>query len=195
MCLRKWRNKLLVLAFVQCFAVAPSMGTETPANEVDANGGDFTLSYRNGLLSLSDLRGKVVLMFFGYTACPDVCPVTLAVISKVFAEMTEDELDKVTALFVSVDPDRDTPELLDKYTGYFHPKIVGVTDRIDVIREVMQDYGVKYERKERPGSPLGYVIFHTPDILVVDRDGMLQKKRIPPSTKVKDITAYVRSLL
>ena len=195
MCLRKWLNKFLALAIVQCLVIAPTVATEVPTDEVDANGGDFTLSFGNETLSLSDFRGKVVLMFFGYTACPDVCPVTLAVISKVFAEMSKEELEKVTALFVSVDPDRDTPELLEKYTGYFHPKIVGVTDRMDVIKEVMKDYGVEYERKERPGSSLGYVISHTPDILVIDREGMLQKKRIPPNAEVQDITAYVRSLL
>jgi protein SCO1/2 len=172
-----------------------SVASETPASEVRATGGDFTLSSVNGPLALSDLRGKVVLMFFGYTSCPDVCPITLAVISKVFAAMTPQELEKVTALFVSLDPERDTPDLLSKYTGYFHPKIRGVTDRPEIIGQVLKDYGVRYERKEMPGSALGYVISHTPDILVVDRDGRLQQRRFPPNTGVEDIATYVRSLM
>ena len=194
MYLRKWRNSFVALAMAQCFVATGSLAAEIPSSD-NTIGGDFTLSSVNGSLSLIDLRGKVVLMFFGYTSCPDVCPITLAVISKVFAEMTEEELEKVTALFVSLDPDRDTPELLHKYTGYFHPNITGVADRLEVTEEIMRNYGVSYERKETPSSPLGYVIFHTPDILVVDREGKLQKKRIPPNTEIKDITAYVRSLL
>lgn len=195
MCLRKWCTNFLMLAMSQALLMPAAMATEAPSAEMDAPGGDFTLSSPDGSLSLHDLRGKVVLMFFGYTSCPDICPTTLAVVSKVFANMTAAELQNVTALFVSLDPDRDTPELLNKYTQYFHPNIVGVTDRLEVMQKIMSDYGVRYERKERPDSPLGYVISHTPDILVVDRDGRLQKQRIPPNTKVRDITAYVRSLL
>lgn len=195
MCLRKWCTNFLMLAMSQALLMPAAMATEAPSAEMDALGGDFTLSSPDGSLSLHDLRGKVVLMFFGYTSCPDICPTTLAVVSKVFANMTAAELQNVTALFVSLDPDRDTPELLNKYTQYFHPNIVGVTDRLEVMQKIMSDYGVRYERKERPDSPLGYVISHTPDILVVDRDGRLQKQRIPPNTKVRDITAYVRSLL
>ena len=195
MCLRKWLTSLLSIVLLPSLVMAaPTAVAATGAGE-QAQGGAFTLTSRNGPLSLHDLRGKVVLMFFGYTSCPDVCPTTLAVISRVFAGMTPAELQKVTALFVSLDPERDTPELLHKYTQYFHPNIVGVTDSQGTMQQLLQDYAVSYERKERPESPLGYVIFHTPDILVVDRDGKLQPERIPPNTGVQDITAYVRSLL
>lgn len=195
MFLKKWRNSLLLFALLPCLVTTSLLATETPGAEAKAQGGEFTLTSKNGTLSLSDLRGKVVLMFFGYTSCPDVCPTTLAVISRVFDDLTSAELQRVTALFVSLDPERDTPERLQKYTHYFHPNIVGVTDSKRTMLQLMRDYGVSYERKERPESPLGYVIFHTPDILVVDRAGNLQQERIPPNTRVEDITAYVRSLL
>lgn len=193
MCLKKWLSCLL-LVIMQCMATG-SAADVAAGTEVHAAGGDFTLSSTDGPLALSDLRGKVVLMFFGYTSCPDVCPITLAVISRVFAAMTPQEQEKLAALFVSLDPERDTPDRLRQYTEYFHPKIVGVTDRQEIIQQVLKDYGVRYERKEKPDTALGYVISHTVDILVVDRNGRLQQKRIPPSTGVDDITAYVRSLM
>ena len=195
MYLRKWCNRFISIVLLQCLVAAASTATAATGAEEQARGGEFTLTSPNGPLSLSDLRGKVVLMFFGYTSCPDVCPTTLAVLSRVFTGMTPAELQQVTALFISLDPGRDTPELLHKYTQYFHPNIVGVTNSQGTMQQLLQDYAVSYERKERPESPLGYVIFHTPDILVVDRDGKLQPERIPPNTGVQDITAYVRSLL
>lgn len=195
MYLKKWCISFFLFAAVPSLVATATWATEAPSAEVNAPGGEFTLSSPQGSLSLSDLRGKVVLMFFGYTSCPDVCPTTLLVVSRVFAGMTPAELEQVTALFISLDPERDTLEMLHEYTQYFHPNIIGVTDQMESMQQIMKDYGIRYERKEKSDSPLGYVISHTPDILVVDRDGKLQRQRIPPNTQVRDITAYLRSLL
>ena len=158
-------------------------------------GGDFTLQSPDGPISLTDLNGKVVLLFFGYTSCADVCPITLSAMSKVFSKLSAEELEQVQALFVSLDPERDTPELLAKYTGYFHPNIIGATGSMAVLRQVMEDYGIRYERKDKPGSALGYVIYHTPDILVVDGQGRLLEERIALNTSTEDIAAYVKRLI
>ena len=92
-------------------------------------------------------------------------------------------------------PEKDTLELLNQYTGYFHPNIVGVTNRLENVIEVSERYGVHYQRKDMPDSTLGYVIYHTPDVLVVDTWGRLQQKRIPPHVKVEEIAAYIKELL
>jgi len=140
----------------------------------DFSGGDFTLKSAAGPLSLKDLRGSVILIFFGYTACPTVCPISLATIANVYKRMSPTELQGTRALFISLDPERDNLELLDRYTKYFHPNIIGLTDEISVLKKVAEKYGVKYKKTLVPDSTLGYVISHSSDIIIVDRDGVLR---------------------
>ena len=167
------------MAKVVSFLLVCMLGVFTfqlsPAKSIDENrGGDFTLVSAEGPLSMKELRGKVVLLFFGYTACPSVCPISLATINQVFSRMTPGELKQSLALFISLDPERDTPEMLKQYTGYFHSNIVGLTDLPDEIARIAKLYGVRYEKKVLANSALGYVIAHSANIFVVDPEGKLQ---------------------
>jgi protein SCO1/2 len=138
-----------------------------------ARGGDFTLTGPDGPLSLSDLRGKVVLIFFGYTACPDVCPISLARIHSCFSAMSAEELDRVRALFITLDPEHDTLDRLQKYTGYLHPNIIGLRDDVETIRSVTDQYGIKFSKILSPESAIGYSISHSTDILLLDSRGKI----------------------
>ena len=140
----------------------------------DFSGGDFTLKSAAGPLSLKDLRGSVILIFFGYTGCPTVCPISLATIANVYTKMSQAGIQETRALFISLDPERDNLELLERYTKYFHPNIIGLTDEISVLKKVAEKYGVKYKKTLVPDSTLGYVISHSSDIILVDRDGVLR---------------------
>ena len=91
----------------------------TPLAEVP-KGGDFVLQGPGGRVSLSDFRGKVVLIYFGYTWCPDICPTNLSLFSRVLSELNPTELARIQPLFISVDPRRDTLPRLKEYTEYFH---------------------------------------------------------------------------
>ena len=115
-----------------------------------------------------------MLIFFGYTACPTVCPISLATIANVYTKMSRAGLKETRALFISLDPERDNLELLERYTKYFHPNIIGLTDEISVLKKVAEKYGVKYKKTLVPDSTLGYVISHSSDIILVDRDGVLR---------------------
>ena len=128
----------------------------------------FTLDSPEGALSLKDLRGNVVLIFFGFTSCPDVCPISLSTISHAFSYLTDDELERSRSLFISLDPERDTMERLKKYTGYFHPNITGVTGSIKELGMVAKIFGVNFEKKNSPDSALGYVIYHSSKIFVIE---------------------------
>ena len=197
---RKWQFNLVVAITTFLFAAISNAhealkSEREPQQEQNYPGGDFILQSPDGQLSLQDLHGKVVLLFFGFTSCADVCPTALAVISRVFSMMSPEDLKKIRALFVSLDPGKDTLELLKQYTGYFHPNIVGVTGRLENVIEISERYGVQYQRKDIPDSTLGYVIYHTPDILVIDTWGRLQQKRIPPHIKAEEIAAYIKELL
>ena len=172
-------------------AMADRLSPETST----AYGGNFTLQSAQGPVSLEQYRGRVLLLFFGFTSCPDICPTALADISRVFNQLNADELKQVNALFISLDPDRDNYKLLQKYAGYFHTHITGVTARIEIVRQVTERYGVTFEKKAMESSPIGYVINHPPDILIVNRDGQLLKSRITPAHDIDEIVVLVRSLL
>ena len=92
------------------------------ANPYEHLGGDFTLASAGGPVSLEDYRGRAVMLFFGYTTCPDVCPMDLAKISAVINQLPEKDAQQVAGLFVSVDTERDTPQRTAEYATFFHPQ-------------------------------------------------------------------------
>lgn len=140
---------------------------------VEPEGGDFRLQSWRGPVSLSDLRGKLVLIYFGYTWCPDICPTNLAIISLALKQLTASEREQVQALFLSVDPERDSVERLRTFAEYFDPIILGMTGSQRAIADVARRYGVAYRRAEQGDSAMGYTLDHSSYIYVVDRNGRL----------------------
>ena len=135
--------------------------------------GEFTLSSVRGPVNLGDLEGKVVMLFFGYTSCPDVCPLSLAKIGACLSSLGAEQAQGVGALFVTLDPGRDTAARMHQYAEFFHPGIIGLTGSKGEIDVLTARYGVTYERKQSPESALGYTISHPDTILLLDRDGVL----------------------
>ena len=132
---------------------------------------DFKLTDQDGRpFRLSQLRGKFVLLFFGYTSCPDACPTTLSKLSRVYKTLGDTEGERVVTLFVSVDPGRDTPTALKKYLAYFRINAVGLTGTKAEIDEVVRRYGARYEI-EQSDSAAGYHINHSTDLYLLDRKG------------------------
>ena len=119
--------------------------------------------------SLASLRGHEVLVFFGYTHCPDVCPATIGVVGQALAAVGPGP----TAVFVSIDPERDTPAWLKDYVRYLPPGFVALTGSPGQVRSVADSWGVRYARVET-GSPDGYAMSHTADVYLVDADGRLR---------------------
>lgn len=156
-------------------------------------GGDFTLRSAAGPVSLRDFRGKVVLLFFGYTYCPDVCPTALTAAGQAFASLSPEETDRVRAVFVSVDPERDTVAQLKNFTAFFHPNIVGVTGTPEQVAAAARLYGAFYARQPASGSA-GYVIDHTASTYVIAPDGRLAAT-LPHGTPPAAIVTEIRRQL
>jgi cytochrome oxidase Cu insertion factor (SCO1/SenC/PrrC family) len=168
-------------------AAPPQSSTEL------APGGDFSLTDHNGKrFRLSDYRGKVILLFFGYTSCTEACPVILGRINSVFKQLGSDR-DKALAVFISVDPQRDTTAVLRDYVQYFSAHTIALTGKKEEIDAVVKQYGAMYEI-EKSDSALGYHISHTTDIYLVDRQGAL-KSRFKHTDRAALITASVQHLL
>lgn len=133
---------------------------------------DFTLTSVDGDVSLSDFRGKIVLIYFGYTFCPDICPGTLGNVAQALRNMGT-QADDVQLIMVSLDPERDTPEKLAEYMGHFHPSFIGVTGSKEKLDEVAALYGIFYQKAEGSDAT-GYLIDHTATLMVLDREGYLK---------------------
>ena len=154
----------------------------------------FELSATDGeAFRLSDQRGQITLMFFGYTSCPDVCPTTLAEANQVLKGLGEDS-DQVNFVFITVDPERDTPQVLGTYVKAFHPDIIGLTGTPEEFSVVRQDYGIFAEKEVLENSAAGYVVNHTARVFLVDAEGRLRLS-YSFGTPPEDILEDIRHLL
>lgn len=134
---------------------------------------DFTLNAAgNQRVSLSDYRGKVVLLYFGYTHCPDVCPTTMADLRVAISEL-EAKGNDIQVIMVSVDPERDSPEWLADYVHRFDDRFMGLTGPLDQVTEIATAYGIHFH-KHAGSAATGYLIDHTAKVLVIDRKGSLR---------------------
>lgn len=155
---------------------------------------DFTLTSQDGTpVSLSDLKGKPVLMFFGYTFCPDVCPTTLAEFVHVKRNLGE-EADRVAFVFVSVDGERDTPEVLARHLSAFDKDFIGLQGEEATLRQISNDYGLYYKKNEVEGTSAAYLVDHTAASYLIDPEGRLHMI-YPYGTPPEVMTADVRELL
>lgn len=170
---RPWRSLVGPLSGLALAALLVGMAKADADGGTKPAGGDFTLQSIDGPVNLGDLGGKVVLLFFGYTSCPDICPLSLLRIGDCLSSLEEAQAEQVSALFVTLDPGRDTAERMRRYAGFFHSGIIGLTGDAEAIEEVTAQYGIIWERKSAPGSALGYSIAHPDTILLVDADGTL----------------------
>jgi protein SCO1 len=134
---------------------------------------DFTLTADSGeAVSLDSFRGKVVLVYFGYTFCPDVCPASLAELAAAVDELDPSQREDVQVVMVSVDPVRDTPQVLDSYLNHFDPSFIGFTGTDEEIAAVAADYNVFYEAHEGTAAT-GYLVDHWSGVYLIDRQGNL----------------------
>jgi protein SCO1/2 len=136
-------------------------------------GGDFTLTQDNGkIFHLRDYRDKIVLLFFGYTSCPDVCPLTLAKLGRA-RTLLGPAGKKVLTVFVTVDPQRDTPARMREYLGYFDASAVGLSGTKAQIDKVVHAYNASYQ-KVPTKSAIGYIINHTNIVYLIDMQGKVR---------------------
>lgn len=155
---------------------------------------DFTLTGQTGEpFALSDLRGKVALLYFGYTFCPDVCPANMANYKRV-KTLLGDDADRVAVVFISVDGARDTPDVLARYVTAFDPSFLGLTGDDAAIRPAAQAFGVFYQRTYPANTQADYLVTHTDKTFMLGRDGQLYLL-YPGNTPADTLAAAARYLL
>ena len=179
---RAWRGMKRLLA-IGLFLIGASLlgGCDRPDPTpkfklTDVSGADFgtalNLTDHNGKpRTLGDFRGKVVVIFFGFTHCPDVCPTALAELAQVAKELGNDA-DKMQVLFVTVDPERDTPELLRQYVPSFNPKFLGLYGDAVATARAAKEFKIFYQKQPLPGG--SYSVDHSAGTYVLDPRGRLR---------------------
>lgn len=160
---------LLALAgFAGCTAPQPPFGLQNVTGLLPAL--QFKLTNQDGRpVSAEDFRGKVVLLYFGYTSCPDVCPLTLSVLERA-VETLRSSASKVRVLFVTVDPARDTAPVLKRYVSAFGPEMVGLRGDDAALVDLTRRYRVAFHR-EAPDAHGYYAVDHSSAVFIFDRDG------------------------
>jgi protein SCO1 len=152
----------------------------------------FTLESEDGPVSLSDFRGQAVVLFFGYTSCPDVCPTTLLRLGDAL-EQLGDAREDVQVVFVSVDPERDTPRRADRYAKAVDPSFVGLSGTPEEVARVASQYGIYYA-KAVGSEATGYLVDHSATVTVLDRRGrvaLLWSPDVEAGPMAEDLRALV----
>ena len=158
----------LVLCFGVILIVSGRVSAPV-AQQVAAIGGPFELTDQNGrTVTERDLKGRPFLVFFGFTRCPDICPTTLFEVSEIMRALGKDA-DRVGALFITVDPERDTPAALKDYLSSFDPHLAGLTGDPAAVAAVAKAYRVYF--KKVPLDQGGYTMDHTAIVYLMDKDG------------------------
>jgi protein SCO1/2 len=160
-------------------------------------GGSFSLTDQFGQTRTdADFRGQFMLVFFGFTHCPDICPVELQTMSDAL-DLLGAEAGRVTPIFVTVDPERDTPEVLREYASHFHPRLVALTGSAEDIGAVARAYRVYYAKAtgtQAPADPADYLMDHTAIIYLMGPDGLFYT-HFSPGTSAADLAEALADIV
>lgn len=155
---------------------------------------DFTLTRANGeVFRLNAQQGNLVLIFFGYTSCPDVCPTTLAELNLALEELKPEDAAQVKVVFVTVDPERDTPERTQEYVDNFNPNFIGLSGTESELIPVWKGFGI-FRAIVDGTSAAGYLVDHTARVTLIDRNGNLRIS-FPYDAPVEDIAHDLKLML
>lgn len=168
------RRLFIPILLLACLLLLSACGSHTyhgtvidPPNDAT----DFTLTAHTGQpFRLSEQRGKVVLLFFGFTHCPDVCPTALSDMAAVFRKLGPDA-EQIQVALITIDPERDTPARMEKFMTIFNPTFLGLSGTRAEIEPIIKAYGVTAKRRDLPNSALVYTVDHSAFTYVIDQNG------------------------
>ena len=196
----RWKSIGLVVAGAIAFLAAGGWVLESWLSLPQRSQGEalikseFSLVAHTGNpVTEADFGGTWQLVFFGFTSCPDVCPTTLIEVSAIL-EKLGDEADRVQPLFITVDPERDRPEVMAEYVANFDPRILGLTGSLEQIKQAAQAFRAYYAKVEQGGQPNGYTMDHSAFLYLMEPDGAYAAHFSPrdkPATVADAIRGYL----
>ncbi|RRJ83679.1 SCO family protein [Aestuariirhabdus litorea] len=153
----------------------------------------FTLNSAQGPLSLAQLSGQGVVLYFGYTSCPDVCPVDLGVLGSALKQLSPAEQEQVQPLFITLDPERDSLQRMADYAAFFHPSLLPLHGSLEQISAVARSYGVIFEKTRYSNDPSLYWVSHSANFFLINPQGLLVKV-LPRETPAGELSQQIRLL-
>ncbi len=195
------RPKLIAAAImiIAAFAVAALALTQWPSKGPIGSGtaligGPFTMiNQKSETVTEKDFLGRYTIYFFGYTFCPDVCPTELQVLSAALKELGPDAA-KITPVFVSIDPERDTPKIIGEYVANFHPRFVGLTGTPEQLASMARAFHVYYKKVANEKDSQNYGMDHPSILYLMGPDGKFAK-HFPYTTDAKNLALELKSVL
>jgi protein SCO1/2 len=193
----KWLLPALILSVLVSAAVLFNIMSMQPREDTvatsDVIGGDFVLRNIDGRVSLEDFRGSVVILYFGFLSCPEVCPTSMSILTRSLEKLSPAEKNKTKAILISIDPQRDNFQELLEFTNYYHPNILGVTGTEQEVEKVAQQYGAFFEITESETVDSAYAYRHSSRYYVIDQQGkLIQAMR--HSTTPNELSARIKKL-
>jgi len=191
------RKLTTFIILVLLFVVSCKKQHEFYGHLYDQPAYNFELTDHDGKrVKLSDFTSqkKIVLLFFGYTHCPDVCPTALGIMAELMEKLMPEERKRIQVLFISVDPERDTPEVLKDYVPHFNPAFIGLTGNEKEIEKTAKEYKAYYKKVEGESAG-GYLIDHTATIYLVTPDMKIKLLYTPAKQEPKKMAEDIKFLL
>ena len=185
---------LLVALLIVFLLTSGDMQGRGTGGEDGQLGGGFTLTSSSGEVSLTDFKGKVVLLYFGFVNCSQVCPISMGIMQQAIEEMADEEVEQIQVLLVSVDIDNDNAAIVDQYVKRYHHDFVGLTGTLDEINHVVDEYGSYYSPTELKDIDEGRAFRHSSRFYVINRQGELVDA-MRHSTTSNELKARLRSLI
>lgn len=171
------RGPTLIVAAILAVAVGLGLGFLIPVGKPDLEvsqsfiGGDFEMvNHRGETVTQETFKGRHMLVYFGYTFCPDVCPTELQAVTVALNDMGK-KADAITPVFVTIDPERDDVAAVREYIGFFHPRLVGLTGTPAQVETITDAFGVFYAKARDTGETSDYLMDHSSLIFLMDEDG------------------------
>jgi protein SCO1/2 len=184
---------LLLAALLCCSPAAAQSAHDLLAGETRGINPRYLLQDPNGRsVTSEDFRGRFQLISFGYTYCPDVCPTTLVEMAAVLRQLG-DQADRLQAIFITVDPERDTAKVLKTYTEFFDPRILGLAGSPALVRRAADNFRIRYAKVREPGSD-NYAVDHSAGMILLGPDGQFIRK-FAFATPVDEIAAQLLEVL
>lgn len=185
---------LLVIVLVWSLYSSSDLVTAKVGGDDGKLGGEFTLQGVNGDVSLSDFRGKVVMLYFGFVTCSQVCPVSMKIMQNTVAKMSPEEAANVQVILISVDVETDDVDSLAEYTKQYNPDFIGLTGTLDQIDQVINEYGAFFSPTELKDTDPSRAFRHSSRYYIINQQGELVDAMRHSST-ANELVARVRTLL
>ncbi len=157
-------------------------------------GGEFTLKSDTGNVSLSDFKGKIVVIYFGFMNCQEACPVSMTTMRRAFNRLSSEELKSVQGIFISIDPKRDNPEDLAAFAKDYHQNVIGLVDNKEHIEQLAEQYGALADMDVLEGNSVTYTVEHSSRFYMINKSGKLQTT-MSYSTTPAELAAKIRQML